>query len=396
MSAVLLAGGGLANCLIAWRLHALRPDVPVILLEQGPALGGNHTWSFHESDVTPAQLSWLRPLIAHSWPRQLVRFPAYERSLLTPYHSLTSTRLHEMLSAALGTRVRLGTTITDVQPDGVRLASGEILAAALVIDGRGAGLLRGFDLRWQKFLGLEVSLARPHGIEAPVLMDATVAQRDGYRFIYVLPLAPGRLLIEDTCYSDAPELRADELRQRVRDYAAGQDWAIEAVLREETGVLPIVLDGDPRPFWREAGVEVPRSGVRAMLFHHTTGYSLPDAVRLADAIASAPELASAPLAAAIRDLSLRRWREQRFFRLLNRLMFEAAEPAERYRTLQHFYRLPEPVIGRFYAGRLRPLDPLRLLRGRPPVPVGRALRCLARSLASDSRGGHGIAQGKRT
>jgi lycopene beta-cyclase len=395
VSAVVLAGGGLANSLIAWRLRAIRPEVAVTLIEQGATLGGNHTWSFHAADVTPAQLSWLQALIAHSWPRQLVRFPAYERELHTPYHSLTSARLHESLSAALGARARLGATITELRPDGVRLASGETLAATLVIDGRGAGALRGFDLRWQKFLGLEVELTRPHGIEAPVLMDATVAQRDGYRFVYVLPLAPARLLIEDTYFSDAPELRPEELRLRVRDYAAACGWEIGAVLREETGVLPIVLDGDPVAFWNEAGTEVPRSGMRAMLFHHTTGYSLPEAVRLADAIAAAPELASAPVAVAIRELSLRRWREQRFFRTLNRLMFEAAEPAGRYRTLQHFYRLPEPVIGRFYEGRLRALDPLRVLCGRPPVPIGRALRCLARSRVAGS-GSHGIPQGGRT
>jgi lycopene beta-cyclase len=51
-----------------------------------------------------------------------------------------------------------------------------------------------------------------------------------------------------------------------------------------------------------------------------------------------------------------RWREQRVFRLLNRMLFLAAAPPERYRILQHFYRLPEPVIDRFYAGRLQPGD----------------------------------------
>lgn len=380
MSAVVLAGGGLANCLIAWRLRACRPDVPVMIVEQGPTLGGNHTWSFHAGDVTAEQMTWLQPLVAHTWAEQVVRFPQYQRRLRTPYCSLTSERLHEALMAALGASVRLRTEITDVTADGVRLGSGEALQASLVIDGRGAGSMRGFDLRWQKFLGLEVDLTGAHGLDAPVLMDATVAQRDGYRFIYVLPLGPRRLLIEDTYYSDTPDLRPEELRQQARDYAAARGWTIQSVVREETGVLPIVLDGDPRRFWDEAGIAVPRSGMRAMLFHHTTGYSLPDAVRLADAMGAAPELRSAPVAAAIRDLSLRRWREQRFFRLLNRLMFEAAEPCERFRTLQHFYRLPEPVISRFYSGQLRVLDPLRVLSGKPPVPMGRALRCLARSL----------------
>lgn len=392
MSGVVLAGGGLANALIAWRLQALRPEVPLVLVEQGATLGGNHTWSFHAGDVSPAQLAWLQPLVSWSWPEQVVRFPGYERRLATPYHSISAARLHQVLAATLGRRARLGCEITDLHAGGVRLSSGEAIAGSLVIDGRGAGSLRGLDLRWQKFLGLELDLAAPHGLAAPLLMDATVAQLDGYRFVYVLPLGPRRLLVEDTYYSDGPELPVALLRERVRAYAVQHGWNVASVGREETGVLPIVLDGDPAAAWTDAAPGVARSGMRALLFHHTTGYSLPDAVRLADAIARAPELTGAAVAAAVRELALRRWREQRFFRLLNRLMFEAAAPAERYRTLEHFYRLPEPLISRFYAGRMGGLDPLRVLSGRPPVPLGRALRCLARS-ALPRGGGRRLAVG---
>jgi lycopene beta-cyclase len=176
------------------------------------------------------------------------------------------------------------------------------------------------------------------------------------------------------------------LRAEVHAYAQQRGWAVARVAREETGVLPIVLGGDVEGFWREAG-GVPLSGMAAMLCHHTTGYSLPDAVRLADLVAAMPDLSSAYVAVAIREFALRRWREQGFFRLLNRMMFEAAEPDERYRTLQHFYGLPEPLIARFYAGRLTAGDRLRLLAGRPPVPVGRALRVMLRGLLATRAGG---------
>jgi lycopene beta-cyclase len=58
------------------------------------------------------------------------------------------------------------------------------------------------------------------------------------------------------------------------------------------------------------------------------------------------------------------------------MMFRAAEPSERYRILERFYRLPEPLISRFYEGSLTWRDRVRILTGRPPVPVGRALKCL--------------------
>jgi len=45
-------------------------------------------------------------------------------------------------------------------------------------------------------------------------------------------------------------------------------------------------------------------------------------------------------------------------------------------VLERFYRLPEPLIGRFYAGRSTFRDKARILAGRPPVPIGRAIRAL--------------------
>jgi lycopene beta-cyclase len=70
------------------------------------------------------------------------------------------------------------------------------------------------------------------------------------------------------------------------------------------------------------------------------------------------------------------WESRRFCQLLNRMLFRAAEPAQRYRVLEHFYRLPEPLIARFYAGQLTGLDKLRIVSGRPPVPLGKALAAI--------------------
>ena len=54
---LVLVGGGLANCLIAYRLAERRPDLHILILERGPTLGGHHTWSFHEHDLSSDQ--WL-------------------------------------------------------------------------------------------------------------------------------------------------------------------------------------------------------------------------------------------------------------------------------------------------------------------------------------------------
>ena len=54
-------------------------------------------------------------------------------------------------------------------------------------------------------------------------------------------------------------------------------------------MLPVVLGGDFEAYWGSTGTALAKAGMRAGLFHPTTGYSLPDAVRLACLIAAAPD-----------------------------------------------------------------------------------------------------------
>lgn len=381
---LLLLGGGLANSLIALRLRALRPELRVLIVEQGPTLGAKHTWSFFDTDVTPFQRAWLEPLVVHRWAGYAVRFPERTRRLKTPYQSVTSERLHEVVTAALPVdAIRFNTEVTKVAADRATLRSGETLPARAIIDGRGPGPSPALVLAWQKFLGRTLRLAEPHGLTEPVIMDATVPQIDGYRFVYLLPFDERRIMVEDTYYADGPALDAATLRSRIDAYVLSQGWRVEAVEDEEEGVLPIALGGDIAQFW--AGATTARSGLRAGLFHPTTGYSLPDAAALAEAVAGATDLSGPALLALTREHALERWRERGFYRLLNRLLFRAADPAARWRVLARFYRLPERVVERFYAGRSTARDAARILIGKPPVPVGRALTYLSeKSVRADS------------
>jgi lycopene beta-cyclase len=203
-------------------------------------------------------------------------------------------------------------------------------------------------------------------------MDATVPQTDGYRFMYTLPLSPTRLLVEDTYYADGDDLAPDALRRDIEAYAAASGWTIKTVIREEQGVLPIVLAGDIEQYWaRDRGL--PRVGLRAALFHPTTGYSLPDAVGLAEAVAAAPVVTSAAIADLVRERSMTLWKQRSFFRLLNRMLFVAAAPQERATVMERFYTLPEPLVRRFYAAQLTLGDQARIVTGKPPVNIVRAI-----------------------
>ena len=369
---LILVGGGLANGLIAWRLADARPELRVLLLEQGESLGGNHTWSFHEGDLDGTQRQWLAPLGAHRWDAYEVIFPARRRRLHSGYASLTSQRFDERLRARLGASLQLSARVASLTPGDVQLSSGETLRAHAVIDGRGPAASPHLALGYQKFLGQEVRLSEPHDLDAPIVMDASVAQHDGYRFVYVLPFGADRLLIEDTRYADGDDLDDAALRAQIADYAASRGWRIAERLREERGVLPIVLCGDIDAFWLSASGQ-PRSGLAAGLFHPTTGYSLAYAVRLADHIARLQNLEASALSTSIEAFARQQWRRQGFFRLLNRMLFLAGEPANRWKVMQRFYGLSEGLIQRFYAGHPRLADKLRILSGKPPVPLGEAL-----------------------
>ncbi|MEM6050670.1 lycopene beta-cyclase CrtY [Erwinia sp. P7711] len=369
---LILAGGGLANGLIAWRMLQRQPALSILMLEAGQQAGGNHTWSFHQSDLTPDQLEWLLPLVAHRWDGYEVAFPDLNRTLPGGYLSLTSDHFAAMMSQALGENLRLNSQIADLSPEHVELDDGQVFYARTVIDGRGYQPNPAMQIGYQSFLGQQWQLTQPHGLKRPILMDATVDQLNGYRFVYTLPLTPDTLLIEDTHYIDSKAFDVDEGRKRIQHYAAEKGWRLQTLQREEQGNLPITLAGKPENVWQQERQQ-PCSGLRALLFHPTTGYSLPLAVALADLIASQPVLESGTLYKTIKTFSLRQWRQQRFFRLLNRMLFLAGSPAQRWQVMQRFYRLDQGLIARFYAGKPTCFDMARVLTGKPPVPVGEAL-----------------------
>jgi len=379
---LLIVGGGLAGGLLALALAERQPARRVVLVEAGERFGGNHLWSFFDDDVAAADRWLVEPLVCHRWPSHEVRFPGLERCLSAGYQSIESERLDAVLRARLAPdRLVSGTAVAAIEPTGALLADGRRLAAKAVVDARGMGPgYKGIELGWQKFLGQLLRLSAPHGVQAPCIMDATVDQVDGYRFLYLLPFGPRHLFVEDTYYRTDPAINRDGWADRIRRYAAGRGWQVEAVEREEAAALPIAMGGRFDALW-PADDGVGRIGMAAGLFQPMTGYSLPDAVRTAALVAASPDLHGRALAARLRAHARDAWDERGYYRLLARLLFRAAPPPERWRMLARFYALSPGLIARFYAGRSTALDKVRLLAGRPPVPVGRALSVLKEHMA---------------
>lgn len=364
-SELILVGGGLQSGLIALAAAKQQP----IVIEADNQLGRGKTWSFHASDVPREAWRWLHPLVACSWPSHELRFPGFTRVEERPYHTITAEHFDAVVRASVahsGGEVLFGTHATRVASGEVSLADGRTLRANTVIDSRGAKP-SAVPTAFQKFLGLELELSADAPFERPILMDATVEQHDGFRFVYVLPFTPRRVLIEDTYYSDSPALDESVLRERVLEYARASRLSVARIVREEHGALPLPLAHVDHPL-RGGGAIL--GGYRGGWYHPTTGYSFPIAARFADTFARGEDLN------ALRE-QVNREREHAV--RLNRMLFGWYPPERRRDVLAHFYRLPIEVIERFYALESAWTDRLRMFARRPPP--GLSLRMIQRSFA---------------
>lgn len=375
---IAIVGGGLAGGLTALAIRRSAPDLDVLLLEAGDSFGGNHRWSWFEGDLDAPATALLEPFAKAHWSGgNEVRFPAHKRQLEGNYRSLDSRDFDAALRRLLPQQsIRTGSRVVGLDGEGITLENGERIAAKAVIDCREAIPSEHLEGGWQVFLGQHLRTDAPHGIDRPVIMDATVDQPDAYRFVYLLPMGPDEIFVEDTYYADDPLIDAPLLRERIAEYCAQNGWQAE-VLHEETGVLPVITGGDfaaYRASLATAGVAL--AGARGGFVHPLTSYTLPIAAENALTIAEAARGDLVALPGFIEARAQAHWKRTAYYRLLGKMLFQAADPAERYRVFERFYRLSEPLISRFYAARSTPFDKLRILTGKPPVPLSKAIKAL--------------------
>ena len=373
-----IVGGGLAGGLAALAVHRAHPELRLALFEAGETLGGNHRWSWFASDLDTPGEDLLEQFRKVEWNDGYeVAFPAHSRRLGSSYRSLASHDFDAALRRALpANTIRTRSRVAELQPDGITLESGEHIPARVVVDCR--DFLPTPHLRggWQIFMGRLLRTPEAHAVPRPIVMDADVRQHDAYRFVYTLPLGAHDLFIEDTYYADHPLLDRNALSGRIDRYCERRGWQGE-IVGGETGILPVITGGDFAAYRRSLGPPgVVRTGARGGFTHPLTSYTLPFAVANALALAREARLPGEQLAAIFERRARRHWAAMRFYRRLGRMLFDAAAPAERYRVFERFYRLREPLVERFYAGNPTLGDKLRILSGRPPVPVPAAIRAL--------------------
>lgn len=360
-----IVGGGLAGCLLFLVLQNRFPTARLLLREASRELGGNHTWCCHDTDIPASLRALMLPLFSRSWGEHQVFFPRFHRVIPRAYHALRAEDLRSAVQARPQDRIELGATVSPTDP----------ARAPLRVWANGWPPVRNAaNVAYQKFVGWDVRLRKPHGETHVTLMDARVLQKDGFRFLYVLPWDESRLLVEDTYYSSNAALDDAAIEAELRRYITERGWELDWIERRERGILPLDLFPPERADTKEI-----RLGAASGLAHPVTGYTMPLTLRVLARVAAAGSLDEAAWRR-ITEESARELRGQFvYFCALNRMLFRAAHPDERYRVLERFYTFSEDLIANFYRLTLGPFERARVLMGRPPVPVVAAVRAIAQA-----------------
>ena len=189
----ILVGGGLQAGLMASAIKHYKPASKILIVEKDQHLFGNHTWSFHRSDVA-TEWEWISKIPMSTWPGYAVNFPGVCKRVDIPYCSISSTEFGEYIvcSQTPGSHVEIktGVTVHELAADHITTSNGRF-DGQTIVDCRGRSTFPG-GIGYQKFFGLEISLRDDWPDSLPTLMEANIDQSDGFRFLYVLPFEPRR------------------------------------------------------------------------------------------------------------------------------------------------------------------------------------------------------------
>lgn len=392
---VVIVGGGLSGCLTALFLKAEKPELKVGIVESHAQLGGPHTWMFFDNDLTPRAHEILQPLIAKSWDEYSVRFPGYERTMSAKLCAVHAAKFGAEVQKVLGSGTLLNTEVVSLSENQVTLKSRDKVRGKLILDARGYQPPERKVGGYHKFMSFDLTLHEPHGLKAPILMDAAVPQLDGLRYFAIFPWDESRLHIKEEYFSTTPDLNRERISRSVLSLVERRGWRLKKLESEE--VVSLVT-----PFTDEYIVKMSEGdpvaiGTRAGYFHPTTGFALPDAARFAEMILQGinalptkktPELSTAFIRSWVQRQRKSWVTRQWFYRLFNRLIFLAAEPGLRYVVFRRFFQLNEDIIARFFAGRSTWPDRVQVLTTKSPVPVPRALKNLTERAFQERRDMH--------
>jgi lycopene beta-cyclase len=253
---------------------------------------------------------------------------------------------------------RLGTRVVAVRDDALVLDGGEEIRAAGAIDARGAANLSQLDLGYEARLERRYRFAAPHGVDRPVLIDATANGGGGSAFMQVAPLDTYRLVVADISLAERSQ-PGEQAAARLDHSVALRGWRGGEVEDGAVVTKPLPRGGDFAAFWRIGGARVARLGLRGGFVHPVTGRTLADAARTAMLLTRQHDFSGAALHDLFEDEARRLWRGREYMRGLSRSL---ADSTDRTARLAALFALDPGLIVRFHADGLGMFERLKVQR----------------------------------
>ena len=363
---IALIGLGAATMSLAVRLVAQGYPGQVVIIEPREYPSDDRTWCGWRLAEHPFTAQATRTW--STWAVSQAGESVVRGSDRTPYEMLRASAVQSQALDAIATRPdwallagrSLQSASADNQPWTLELDNGSSIIADRVFDSRPPALTLERPWVWQSFVGRE--LVGP-GLtdDSPVrLMDFLDDEAPLLTFVYELPIAPGRRLIELTRFApQRPSLSA--LGAQLDGILADRGLANHAIDREESSHLPMAPIA---PYNREGWMRV---GTAGGSMRPATGYAFHGIQRWADQCAD-DLMAGRPPCAPSRRRTMD-WLDGVFLESLWRHTpaGSAGKP-----FVQLFDRTPAEAMVRFLMSRPHISDIAHILRSLPPTPMLRA------------------------
>ncbi|MBS1303386.1 lycopene cyclase family protein [Loktanella sp. SALINAS62] len=357
---IAILGGGCAGLSLAVRLASSGQSLCV--LEPREVYTDDRAWSFWRTAPDPFE-----DCVRASWTHWDVTGPSglvargssglrYETVAAGPFYDRAQSMLADSPSADLVVATSAGKVRKTAHGHQVDTDRGT-LSARHVVDTRSP---RRVPTYGQFFLGREIRTERPvfdaHRVH---LMQFRNGYSEGVDFVYTLPFAQDRALVEVTSFAPASpggSVFSAWLDAEIADLDPGD---VE-ILRQESGALPMEVG-----FAEPDDDSVIRMGLRGGAARPSTGYAFARIQAQADHVADA--LASGAKPRPMLDSQATRFMDRVFLQVLQTMPDRGPALFESL-----FRNAPPDRLERFLSGSTHPLDRLSVMTSLPPMPFLRA------------------------
>ncbi|MEN0088785.1 MAG: lycopene cyclase family protein [Pseudomonadota bacterium] len=373
---VLIVGGSLANCLSALWMAQANPNLLIGLLDFGSSLLENQDWLLLDDCISARQLRRLQPYISKNW-----HSVATASSSGKTVHSLACSlvsgeKIRSYLEASPRIEVLPKAKVTAVAPTAVEISSDDLVTAPLVLDGRPVRNHRSMSHAHTHHFEFQLTLARPHGLQQPILMDTSQGQLKGFNYMQTVPLSIHNVFVAHVLTDENPGGDVELAKAAVLRHAVSSGWAVADAKLHHQSSEPFLTDLNRDVFTTFARRKAVPMGQAALMSHPTTLDPLVAACRMAEVMLSLENIDTENAMAEVVALMKQTHANHQFHWELNQQIADPSQPEFGSELFNYLSTLPDSLLTRFYSADCRSRDRLRISMvrtGTSLVKAGKAI-----------------------